>query len=381
MIRKAVFVFLIYFSLGIAQNPGCTGGIGLLHTHSALVFDPGQLGSYTNMNFYSKHPTFIDQSTSTDTPLTNLWFIAGNSSLTCGIAKHIDFTAALRLYQDVNYSRKKKNIPDDIFLTLKFGSFSYTRNRLYTSFMFLSRIATGEFHNYPYAEYASGAFEYGLTAAISYYSDPYFLDRSISFHYNVGFWNHNEKGSEVTLINKEKRIYTVNSTHLQMALATIIPSGLFNFRFEISGILYLKRPDSWVLSAEEWSFFTPSLRLKASKIVSMDFGMDIRLNPGDRQWTHEGPDDSEIYNLPKNVPPWKIHLGINLHILPLGGKKKKHSTSFENRELEQKIEFYQVLKEEENKSKRVESEVKVLKNARRSADSEIDELRKRLEEE
>jgi hypothetical protein len=379
--RKLYFILIITFiSLVTAQNPECAGCMGLFHTHTGRLFRPGWLGAYTNMNLYYQHPKYIDPSSASGTEIKDLWLLAGNIAVTCGIIENLDVTAALRVYQDTYYLPKKSNSPDDLFLTCKAGSFTFGEKRFYAAFMASTRIATGSYHNYPYAEFASGSFEYGLSTAISYYRDPYFLDESFNFHFNIGLWNHNEKGNEIELINDEKRKYSVNSLHLQMAVAAVFPSESFEYRFELSGIRYFTIPDPWVLSAEEWAFFTPSLRYKISGAVSADFGIDIRLVSGNNQWTEDGPDNSNIFNLPKNFPLWKAQLGLWFHILPISKKKIHYIDTKNDRELEEQIKFYLILKEEKLRAKKLDSEFNSLRSERRSADEEIDEVRDELEE-
>lgn len=364
-----------------AQNPGSTASNGLIHTHTGRTLNEGMLQIKTNMNFYSKLGEFLNQSLQgADYNAANWWLVAGNFSLAYGFYDHFDFTASLRLYQDTHYENEF-NSPGDLFLSVKTGSFQFGRRKFNTSFTTSFRIPIGEKHNYPFAEYASGALEYGFFGALSYYSDPYLPERSPNYHFNIGWWNHNELGEVLyTLKNGTELVATNNSSYLHLALASVVPVEEFEIRFELSGALATTKPDSFVYSSEEWVLLTPSVRYKPYDWVSVDLGIDLRLAPrDDRQWTAGVPDVSEKLDLPKNYPPWKVQMGLNFNI-PVAGKAAKTLEQIESEEFNRQVEFYKLLQDEREKSSEIEDELKDLKREREAADKEIEELKKMLDE-
>ncbi len=367
-----------------AQNPGVTGSAGLLHTHSGNVLVPGRLQIMTNMNFFTKLGEFVGSSTlkPDDFSAANYWLVAGNLAASYGISEHFDATVSMRLYQDTHYANEF-NLPDDIFLQVKAGSFEFGRRRFHAAIIPAVRIGLGEVHNYPFAEYASGGFEYGFFGAISYFTDPYFLERSLSIHFNLGWWNHNEAGRTFKLPNDVEREATVNSNNMQMALAAVIPTAEFEFRFELAGILYFTQPDPFIYSAEEWAYFSPSVRYKPSKWISMDLGMDFRVSPSDRQWTTGVPDISTNLDLPKNYPPWKVHMGVNFYVDMPGTTSSAAGDMYEvNRtspDVQKRAEFYRTLQEEQKRSEDIQDELDQLRREREKAQEEIDKLRDELE--
>ncbi len=378
------FFLIIFVAFSVtAQNPGLTASNGFFHTHTGRVIDEGVLQIKTNMNFFTKLGEALDNSlTAADFTAANYWLVASNLSMSYGFYNHLDFTAAIRIYQDTHYENEF-NIPGDLFLSLKTGSFKFGKKRFQTSLMTTFRIPLGEMHNYPFAEYSSGALEYGFCGAISYYMDPYLPERAANFHFNLGWWNHNESG-KVLYTDPDtdtELIATKNSSYLNMAFATVIPTGEFDIRFELSGILATTRPDSFVYSSEEWVFFTPSIKYKPFDWMSMDLGVDLRIAPkSDRQWTDKiVPDISEKLDLPKNYPPWKVQIGLNFNI-PVSGRGTTSLQEIEAEQFEEKVEFYKLLQEEQEKSSDIEEELKMLKNEREEADKEIEELKKMLEE-
>jgi len=131
----------------------------LFYTQTGKTIEPGRLNMYNEMNFFTKVGDFVGNLKPQDFQAVNYWLVAGNTAFTYGIADHFDATLGIRVYQDTHYSNEF-NLPDDIFLTFRTGSFAFGdgffNGALLTSF----RIPVGEKHNYPFAEYASGAFEY-----------------------------------------------------------------------------------------------------------------------------------------------------------------------------------------------------------------------------
>ncbi len=365
----------------------------LFYTQTGKTIEPGRLNMYNEMNFFTKVGDFVGNLKPQDFRAVNYWLVAGNTAFTYGIADHFDATLGIRVYQDTHYSNEF-NLPDDIFLTFRAGSFAFGDGFFNGAFLTSFRLPVGEKHNYPFAEYASGAFEYSFLGAISFYLDPYFSDRTFSVHYNIGIWNHNEKGRAVyeyeynyrdpsgVLHQKGEKLYaTVNSVDLRMALAAVYPTDMFDFRFELSGILYLQRPNSFVYSAEEWAFFSPSVRYKPADWVSLDLGADFRLSPSVRQWTNPIiPDISQRVDMPKNYPSWRIHMGANFSLKFIGQQSRKPVDVYEREQIEQKRDFFETVLKEKEKAKSVQSEIESLRKLRKEAEKEIKDLKKILEE-
>ncbi len=364
----------------------------LFYTQTGKTVDTGRLFMYNEMNFFTKVGDFVGNLKPQSFKAVNYWLVAGNTAVTYGIADHFDATLGIRVYQDTHYSNEF-NLPDDIFLTFRAGNMSFGngffRGALLTSF----RIPTGEKHNYPFAEFASGALEFGFLGAVSFYLDPYFPDRTFSVHYNIGIWDHNEKGHVLYTYENgfrdPKGVYhpkgeqltgTVNSTELRMALAAVYPTDMFDFRMELSGILYLQRPDAFVYSAEEWAFLSPSVRYKPAEWLSLDLGADFRISPSVRQWTSPIiPDISRRVDMPKNYPAWRIHLGANFN-LRFGRKQEVAQDVYEKEKIKENRDFFETVLREKEKTKSVQGEIESLRKLRKDAEKEIKDLKKILEE-
>ena len=375
-----LILILLMISFTWAQNPGVTGsGYSFFHTFEGRVLNPGYLDVYVNSNFFSQKGKYLGNPPE-DFQVKNWWLVAGNIAFSYGIIEHLDISAAIRVYQrtyqDTSYSNQS-NVPDDIFLTLKGGSFKFARRHFSAAIQSTVRIPSGKTHNYPFTEYASGALEYGFMGMISYYADSYFPNRAFNFHYNFGLWFHNEEGKEIPITGGEKRTASVNSSRLGMAVAFIKPIGAFDLRLELAGFLYLQEPDSFIYSAEDLAYLTPSIRYKPLDWLSLDLGMDFRLSPGDRQRTLGVPDVSNRLNLPTSYPPWKVQLGLHFKALPKG--RKPYDSDIINLRTQRALDEYNRIIKETEKAKKEEGKVRDLRQERKSVDEEIDGLKKEIE--
>ncbi len=377
---RKISLFLVFIIVIAGYSQPRMGSHSLIHTQSARTFDKGRLELKTNMNFFTRATEFVGSGNEpANFRANNYWLVAGNFLLTYGMFDHVDFTIMPRLYQDTHYSNEY-NIPDDIFFTLKGGSWAFGQRKFYGSMMMNVRLATGEQHNYPFAEYASGATEYGFMGALSYYSDPYLPERSWNAHVNLGWWNHNEAGEVLyEFRNGTELTGSKNSSELQYALGFSYPTALFDYILEVNGINYLTQPDEFVYSRENWLYVTPSLRYKVSAFFSMYFGLDVRLI-GDEDNTSGVPDKSnENLNLP-NYSSWRVQMGFNLRILPIVSTSKS-AAEIEREQFNERVEFFQKIVQERERTQDVQEELDRLKEERKKAEKELEELRQILQEE
>ena len=371
---KKISLLLLILLVGVAFSQPPNGSRSLIHTQSARTFDSGQLEVHSNMNFFTRATDFIgSQNPPQNFHAVNYWLVSGNIAITYGILDNLDLTIAPRIYQDTHYANEY-NLPGDLFFTLKGGSFDFANRHMYGALMTTVRLATGEQHNYPFTEYASGATEYAFTTAFSYFVDPYLPDRSFNAHVNLGWWNHNEAGTEVY----PGKTATKNSSEFQYALGLVYPTALFDYRLEMNGTSFLTQPDEFVYSRENYMYVTPSIRYKAMSWVSMDLGVDIRVS-SDLDETSGVPDiTNPDLNLP-NYSSWRVFMGLNLKILPFTTGSKSEN-EVQRDEFNKRVEFFQKIVEERQKSQDVQEELDQLKEERKDAEKELEELKQIMEE-
>lgn len=380
MRRSYVIIFVSLFFLGNVYAQLTNANMELMQTQTGSTMDPGQLRVFTDMNFFTKAGDFIGSNKPLDFEQVNYWLVAGNAIFAYGISEHWDAALGLRVYQDT-HSKNEYNLPGDLFLTVRSGNYAFGRNHFKAGILGSMRMPIGKDHNYPFAEYASGSYEYGLLGAVSFYLDPYLPHRAFNMHFNMGFWNHNENGSVLYTYSNGTELKATNSSKdFRMALAGVIPTEMFDFRLEMSGILYITPPDNFVYSAEEWAFISPSIRYRAMDWLTMDIGVDFRVSPEDRQQTTASiPDPSTRLDLPKNYPAWKMHLGLSA-ALNLSGKGKTVGSDYVREEAKEKVELFESVLDEKEKAKEVQQELENLRKVRKEAEKEIEELRKELED-
>jgi hypothetical protein len=364
-ILSLVVIIFLMVNYTFAQYPG---SISLIHTHTGRVFDQGDLEIHSNMNFFTKLGQLRKGVTDPNFKAVNWWNISGNMMLTYGLLNHFDVTVAPRVYQDLNCRSEKANIPDDIFLTLKAGSFAFANRKFYTAGMINIRIPTGEGHNSYFNEYSSGALEYGLMAALSYYIDPYLPERSFSSHLNLGWLNHNEAGKTIA----QDYAATKNSTEFQFGLGFLYPMEMFEFMLELNGINYLEQPESVVFARENWIYLSPAICYKPLYWISMELGIDyLVLNAKDES------SYIPVQDLP-NYSTWKVNLGVNIRILPLGAGIESQ-LELQRRQFGKRGDFFKSIIEEREKVENVQEELERLKRDREEAEKELEILKQILE--
>lgn len=377
-IRIGLLTVIVLVSFSMAQLPNSTKT--LLHTQTGNGLEQGHFLISTNVNFYTKKGEYTGAVEPADFKAKNYWLIAGNLVMSYGLLNHFDASLGVRLYQKTNRDNGQ-NLPDDLFLTLRAGSFAFAQNHFKNALLASFRFPTGQEHNYPFAEYASGSFEYSLMYALSYVHDAYLPNRAFSIHFNIGWWNHNESGKTFKFDDGTELKAAQSSKDIRLALASVFPSDRFDFRLELSGIIYETKPSSFIYSAEEWAFLSPSIRYKPWKGMDFDLGLDIRLSAGDRQWTTANiPDLSTNLDLPKNYPAWKIHFGTNFSFdLLRKSSAIRNEKDYYREEKRQKIELYEKILEERKSAQRTQEELESLRKLRKKTDQAVEELKKAID--
>jgi hypothetical protein len=370
MKRLTILIFILLLASTALTQTQSTGSWSLLHTHTARTFEQGRLEIYSAMNFYTKLGDYLS-SPPADFAAVNYWVVAGEIFTTYGIVDHLDIALGLRLYQDTNIS--DANIPDDLFLSLKAGSFTLGTRHLFGAAMLNFRFPTAEQPNYALAEYSSGAVEFGAMGALSYYVDPYLLTRDFSAHLNLGWYTHNDAGK---IVDQDDRRPGFNASKLQYGLGFVYPIGMVDLMLEVNGVSWIEQPDTMVLGREDFTYVTPSIRYKPYRWMYADLGVDIRIS-SDVEETK--PPWRPQLDLP-NYPDWKAWLALNFTLLPLSPTEKTPE-ELERDRFNKRVDFFQNIIEERQRIENVQEELDKLKREREEAEKELEELKQILEEE
>ena len=372
--KRLVSLFLIFIlaSIALAQTP-TTGSWSLIHTQTARTFEQGRLEIQTNMNFYTKLGEWTNIiSPPDDFAAVNYWVVASNFWATYGIVNHLDLALGIRWYQDTNIN-VNANIPDDLFLSLKTGSFTLGSRHLYGGGQVNFRFPLSEVPNYVWAEYSSGKVEFGLQGFLSYYVDPYLLSRNFSAHLNLGWYTHNDAG---TVVDSRGRKPGFNASELQYGLGLVYPVGMVDLMLEVYGISWIDQADTMVYSREPYTYVTPSIRYKPYRWMYFDFGVDVLISENVEETVPPWRTDLDL----PNYPPWKVWMGLNFTLLPLSPTDQTPE-ELERDRFKKRVDFFQNIIEERERIDNVQEELDRLKREREEAEKELEELKQILEEE
>ncbi len=359
------------------------GSKSLLHVQTASTLKPQRLDFRTDMNFFTKVGDFLGQQKPSNFSAVNYWDVQANALLSYGIAEHFDATFTTRLYQDVHKADNEANTPGDLFLDLKAGSFGLSNNKFHVGGLVSFRFPTGESHNYPFERYTAGAVEFGVTGLFSYYNDPFLPHRDFSLHVNLGWYNHNDAGKtliERTLNDTTKIEFKAgnNATAFRYGVGVSYPTELFDLNLEVWGMNYISKPDSFAFSRENFTYITPSIRFKPRWWVNFDLGLDIRMSSDTDETLSTVSFAGQNLDLP-NYASWKMIFGVNMVLN--AGKERMRSGLGEKGNIKKRVDFYERLLQERQKTKSIEEELRRLRREREQAEKELEELRQLLEEE
>lgn len=350
-------------------------GRGPSFVRAAWNLDPGYLTFGAHTRFNGK---VAEASRNGVSLATTYWIVQGGFSLNYGISRHFEAALAPMLYQDTNRGGKGFDLPHDLYLRLKIGSFGARGSAMSYGVELAGRLPTGKTHNIPYETYSADKFSYGLTALASYAHDPLYPEDGLSVHFNLGYWNHNDVGEKLTSLPLAQDTLLVKqmTQEFTYGAAVIFPSEKFNFRFEVMGSGFLTAPPASAYSRESVAYFSPGVSYKAYRWMTLDFNSDIRLS-GTNNTTVYGKGLPEIQGLP-NYPSWRATLGMKLTLLPTS----LYSSSEREllmRKAESRRELFEQIIKEQRETEAAETELERIKDERRKAERELDRLRRILE--
>lgn len=380
--RRFTFVQFALGLLGLAtwlstSTPALAqlnGGRGPSVVRSAWNLEPGYLTLGAHTRFNGKVAETIRNGA---TIATTYWVVQGGFSLNYGISRHFEASLAPTLYQDTNRGGKGFDLPHDLTLRLKIGSFGARGSAMNYGVELAGRIPTGKTHNIPFETYSAGKFSFGLTALASYAHDPLYPEDGVSAHFNLGYWNHNDVGEKLNNVPllQDTSLVKQMTQEFTYGAAVIFPSEKFNFRFEIMGSGFLTTPPVSAYSREAVAYFSPGVSYKAYRWMTLEFNSDIRLS---------GEKDNTVYRgLPRiqglpNYPSWRAMLGMKLTLLPTS----LYSSSEREllmRKAESRRELFEQIIKEQRETEAAETELERIKDERRKAERELDRLRRILE--
>jgi hypothetical protein len=250
--------------VGAANAGQYYGGIAFLHTNTALVLPPGALA----MSLYARGFT-----QSVSPPLIGKYTLSDGSSALAtafGFSRHTELGFTQILYQDVNGTRPNRDgvttlIPGNVYLRFKMAGYPMGEHMFY-GFMPALRYRVARMQDIHLEPYEGIGIEGEVNALFSYYAKPLYPDDAPSYHFNLGYLNHNDVHSA-----------TSASQEINYLISAVFPRPRFDYGFEVYGANFIQRPVVTVLSREDWLYVTPMLRYKFFKGLSFTAGLDVLL--------------------------------------------------------------------------------------------------------
>jgi hypothetical protein len=370
-----IFRFLLAAALPVLATPS-RGGKGLIYLHSAAVLPKGYLEFHSGIRYFGK----IADMGSSDRAYT-LWDVQNDFSFTYGASRHVELAINPILYQDINRSggnvmKDQANMPDDLFLSAKIGSYSSLESPFVYGGLISLRLPTAPAHNVIYEPYSAGRVEVGLSALVSYFRNQAFPEMGWSASANIGYLNHNDVGKSLSP-NRSAPSPKHMSSEILAGWGFLYPAGSFDFSAEITARHFLVRPPETAYSREYMSYLTLGVYYKLYRWCTLEMAFDKSL--------FTGRDETVYRDIPPggpgfpNYPSWRGVLGVKLAVLPLSLYASEQS------DLKQKAKDRQAILEkmieDQTDMQSAEQELTRIQAERRKVEEELERLRKLLESE
>jgi len=379
--KRLFFSALFLFFLG--QTPQAIGqvnaGRGPLTVRSAWTLEPGYLTLTTHTRFFGKVAK-LSQPGQAGTSAVTIWDVQGGLALNYGISKHFEASFVPMIYQDTNKRTDKGyNLLDDLFLFLKVGSLGSKGGSLSYGFDLGMRFPTAKEHNLMFEPYSADKTSFGANALASYARDPLYPEDAFSMHFNLGYWNHNDVGSQLTpSIFTKDTVRVLNMTQeLSYGAAMLFPFDKFDFRFELHGRTFLQKPPVTAFSRESVTYISPGVTYKPYRWMTMLLNADIRVTNAADETDYTKPGVNKFSDLP-NYPDWRITLGTKISILPTSLYAISERDILMKKAESRRELFEQIIKEQ-RETESAEEELERIKDERRKAERELERLRRILE--
>lgn len=367
-----IFCILILTSLP-ANAVGVNGGRGLMHVKSAWSLKPGYLTMYNHTRFFGK--VGVNEGEMAQSAVT-YWDVQGSINFNYGINEHIEATIAPVMYQDNHKGDSGFNLPDDLYLGLKFGSYGAKGSALSYGGMLHLRFPTAQKHNVLFEPYSAGTVEWGFIGLLTYSRDPLYPEDALNVHFNLGYLNHNDIGQKFTDNENDTNEVLSMSQEMLYGLGVKIPSTQFDFSVELYGNAYIQKPPKTAYSIENYLFLTPGISYKAYRWLAIDVAADLLLTSSDTDET-EYLFVSKPNGLP-NYPSWRVNLGFRITLLPTTAYKVSEKDIL-MRKAENRRELFEQIIKEQRETESAEEELERIKVERRKAERELERLRRILE--
>jgi len=281
----------------------------LPHLNSAFTLPRGEFALHTfGSSFYQ---TVVVNKNNTPTANT-FWNVQAAAGLSYASGKHLEWALTQVVYQDTHRGRGY-NIPDDLYLSMKFGSFGSKVSPLKAGVSFSGRIPLGESHNVLFEPYSGGGVELGILGMVSYSPDLLLPENAFNLHVNLGYLHHNDLGKRLTGVPTDTIAALSSSQEFLWGTGFAIPTSQFDFTFEFYGRMFTVKPPVTAYAREDYIYFSPSVNYRPKHWLGLNVGFDFRLT-SDKDQTQYVDGLSPVNKDLANYPSWRVNFGAKFHL-------------------------------------------------------------------
>ena len=365
---RGITLFLTFLLTSFVYGNGLNGGKGLTYVKSAWNLASGYVTLYTKSQAFGK---------TDDNPPVAYWDVQGAFSLNFGITDHIELAISPVVYQDTNGGKEVYNIPDDLFIGLKFGSYKVRGSSITWGLSLDTRFPTGQDHNLFFEPYSAGKVGWGFTGMLSYSKEPFYAEESLTVDVNLGYFNHNDIGQKLSGRTNDPFPVSSMTQELRYGIGIKIPSPGFDFSIELFGNSFIQKPPRTAYGMENYLYLTPAIIYKAYNWLKISVGADFRLSTDSDETSYQYVSRPVPEGLP-NYPGWRVHLGFKIVLLPIKVYKVSDKDILIKKADNRRRLFEQIIKEQ-RETESAEEELEKIKTERKNAEIELERLRRILE--
>ncbi len=375
MKKRFTLAALLLLALGPAhaQVFRLIGGRGLPHLHSAFTLPRGQFTLHTAGS--SSYQTVVVNKNGIPTAST-FWNVQAAAGLSFASGKHLEWALTQVIYQDTHRGQGY-NIPDDLYLNMKFGSFGSKVSPLKAGFAFSGRFPLGENHNVLFEPYSGGGIEMSLLGMVSYSPDLLLPENAVNLHVNLGYLHHNDLGKRLTGAPNDTIAALKPSQEFLWGAGMAIPTTQFDFTFELYGRMFTAKPPVTAYAREDYMYFSPGVNYRPKHWLALNVGFDFRLT--------SDKDQTQYLDLPvvnedlANYPSWRVNFGAKFHLnqTPPPDNRPLFMTS-NGRLVPRQKSLENQLNLEQKKTETAEEELEKIRDERKRMEAMLSRLRSLL---
>ncbi len=292
-----------------------------------------------------------------------------------GLTTHLEIGVTPIISQKYHTNNGGRDVPGDLLLNAKLGSFGPLDGALSMALQLDARIPFGDHHNIPLQPYSADAIGFGGVGIVSL-SRQTKTSSNFSWDVNIGYFNHNDADLKGSGSEADTSLSEAATQEIRAGAATRWSGKKIGLFAEVHGTFFLQQPPPTVYTRENYLYFSPGIVYQFNPWIQVMAGADILLQGLDDETTYEingTPVLEKPWKTVPNMPDWRFTLGLSFRLregTPPQPKEKKVKAPVEKVKETDKPE-----KASTETPKRPSKEEKIDKKQK---ENEIQELEKRL---